>query len=120
MSHLFDDGENPRFVFIIAICADTKVDLVRERILFVRRGQLENAAPHRYINVERSPKKGYLSIPIWRRKGNPLPKFYKGCEPRILEGPVQHPPALTVFISSEFRKEIWDTICWSLLAIQDK
>lgn len=46
-AHLFNDRENPRLAIIVAISSDAKIDLLREDICLVGRGELEDAVATR-------------------------------------------------------------------------
>lgn len=46
-THLLDDGEHPGLAIVVAVRADTEVDLVRVGISLVGSGQLEDASARR-------------------------------------------------------------------------
>ena len=53
-THLLDDGENPGLAVVIAVRADTEVDLLRKGIRLEVRAELEDAACITICNREPS------------------------------------------------------------------
>ena len=83
-THLLDDGEDPGLAVVIAVRADTEVDLLRERIRLEVRAELEDTACITMCNREPSKESS--------GRANDMPTISQPF-PRHVQGGRTHPEA---------------------------
>ncbi len=102
-AHLLDDGKHPWLVVVIPVCADTEVDLLRESIILVCGGQLEDTTIKR-VNALSGDSRRSSSTPIGRGERNLLPCFCLaytrsliGQDTRLMGLPAETVPDIVLF-----------------------
>lgn len=73
-THLFNNGQDPRLVVVIAVRSDAKIDLFVVSVHFVGSSQFEDAIDQWVSEAQNTPAS--VNSPVRGCKGNRLPEFF--------------------------------------------